>query len=694
MASLKISYNKYNLLRQIPLFSNLNWLERRFIASRLEFKEYKKKDIVYRQNEPGDAFYCLVSGRLLAYFTDAHGHQHNVEYLYRGMYFGIVSVLTGDPHSLTFEALNDSVVICIPKDQFNEILKRIPRLGIEISYSLSKRLRRQDGRDKLILESTVISVYSPFRGIGSSFYAFNLAFHLKNETKKKVLFVDFLKGSERNFLSSMDAVSAPEWRYAPVRFSDVVSDRELLVKSILKTDHGVELLHVSFETQGRDLSAYVSEFISTLANDYHYIILDLPNSADDIVFKTLMQSDDVHLVLGQNPDEILEGKEMIARLRVSFCEPAGKNRLKVLIREFHENKPLGLGELSSLFSYPVFAKLPQVMPKDPRELFSSSHPEIFVPSSETLFFQRMRSLAREFAKVQIGLALGGGAAYGLSLIGVLRILEKEKVPPDIIAGSSIGALIGSLWALGYTADEIEKFASEFRKKVLCFNLLDIIFPRSGLIGGRNITRWLRRKIGQKTFADTKIPLKVLAYDIVQHEELVIDEGDIVDAVRQSIGIPGFIRPVIRQGRVIIDGGFVNPVPTNVLTALGVQKIIAVNVMKSPDDVARDIASRHRDQEILNAVRFHRSPIQFLKIKVIAFFRHLWFPNIFDIIVESFQSAGHVLAEQSAQQADVLIHPDLTGVDWYELYKVDRLIASGEAAAQAKIEELRQLIRRI
>jgi NTE family protein len=306
----------------------------------------------------------------------------------------------------------------------------------------------------------------------------------------------------------------------------------------------------------------------------------------------------------------------------------------------------------------------------------------------------MQGLVREIAKVQIGLALGGGAAFGLSLIGVLRVLEKEKIHPDIIAGSSIGALIGSLWALGHSADEIAHFAYEFRKKFLCFNLVDIVFPRSGLIGGQSIKRWLRKKIGRRTFADTKIPLKILAYDIVQREEIVIEEGDIVDAIRQSIGIPGFIRPVVRNGRVIIDGGFINPLPTNVLTILGVQKIIAVNVMKSPDDIAKDIAALHHEQELLRSVRFRRSPIHFIKIKIAGFLQHLWFPNIFDIIVKSFQSAGHVLAEQSAQQADILIHPDLTGIDWYELYKVDKLIAAGEIAAHEKIEELRQLVTRI
>jgi len=686
-------YNNYNFLRQIPLFSKLNWLELHLIASKVELKEYKKGNIVYRQGEPSDAFYCLVSGRVLAYGTDAHGHHHHVEYLYRGMYFGIVSLLTGETHSLNFEALNDSVVIRIPKEPFNEILKKIPRLGVEMSYSLSRRLRKQEGREKFILESTIIAVYSPFRGMGSSFYALNLALHLKAETKKKVLFVDLFRASEARPSQESGADFFPLWKKDPVSLDSFIDNKELLLKSISTAHDSVDLLNVSFESKTRDLSPYISEFVSTLANDYHYIVLDLPNSADDLVFMTLTQSDDIHLVLGSQPDEIVEAKEMITRLEGAFPQSVRKERLKLLVREFDENVDSTLPGLSKIFDYPVYAKLPQVDRNEPKMLFSLPPMEICLPGEESLFFQRMRRLVREIAKTQVGLVLGGGAAFGLSIIGVLRVLEKEKTPVDIIAGSSIGALIGGMWALGYSADAIEKFAQEFRSKFRCLNLLDIVFPRSGLVGGQSIRKWLRKRIGHRNFSETKIPLKIVAYDLAQREDIVIDEGDIVDAICQSIGIPGFVRPIFRDGRVIIDGGIVNPLPTNVLAALGIQRIIAVNIMKSPDDIARDIAILHQEQEIFSKVSFSRSPIIFLRHKIFSFFQRLWAPSIFDIIVKSLHSVGYVLAEQSAEQADVLIHPDLTGIDWYELYKVDKLVDAGEKATNAKRQELLELMTR-
>jgi predicted acylesterase/phospholipase RssA len=472
-----------------------------------------------------------------------------------------------------------------------------------------------------------------------------------------------------------------------------MDNKDLLIQSISVTQDSIDLLNVFLESKTHDLSKYISEFVSTLANDYHYIVLDLPNSADDLVFTTLTQSDDIHLVLGAQRDEVSEAKEMIRRLESAFPQSVRKERLKLLVREFDEGTDLTLQELTKIFDYPVYAKLPQVLSQEPKKLFSLPQIEILLPGDESLYFQRMQRLARETAKTQVGLVLGGGAAFGLSLIGVLRVLEKEKIAVDILAGSSIGALIGGFWALGYSADEIAKFAYEFRSKFRCLNLLDIVFPRSGLIAGNSIRKWLRKRIGHRHFSETKIPLKIVAYDLARREDIVIDEGDIVDAICQSIGIPGFIRPIVHRGRVIIDGGIVNPLPINVLTSLGIQKIIAVNIMKSPDDIAKDIAIMHQEQEALSKVRFSQSPVKFFEHKVFHLFQHLWAPNIFDVIVKSLQSVGYVLADQSGEHSDVLIHPDLTGIDWYELYKVDKLIEAGEKAAQAKKQELSELMMR-
>jgi len=183
----------------------------------------------------------------------------------------------------------------------------------------------------------------------------------------------------------------------------------------------------------------------------------------------------------------------------------------------------------------------------------------------------------------------------------------------------------------------------------------------------------------------------VAYDLTKRKDLIIDGGDIVDAIRKSIAIPGVISPVVEGDHVIIDGGIVNPLPTNVLASMGVHKIIAVNILKSPEDISRDHQILKEKEEKKKPSFFLALPFYFLNQWIAKIWKKLLSPNICDIIVSSFQSVDYVLAEQSAQQADVLIHPDLAGIDWFELYKVDELIQSGETATKDKISDIKQVV---
>ena len=188
MSGLTSLVNRFNLVKQIPIFSTLNWFEWQKIARKSAVSEYKKGDLICQEGTPPDYFYCLVSGRLKAYTLNDQGTKSNVDFIHRGMHFGIISVLTGENHSMNFEAINDSIVIKIDKDDFQHILKTIPQLGIEFSQALSQRVRTKVKGNKSIFESKIISIYSPVEGTGSSTYAINLALSLEKENKEKNYF--------------------------------------------------------------------------------------------------------------------------------------------------------------------------------------------------------------------------------------------------------------------------------------------------------------------------------------------------------------------------------------------------------------------------------------------------------------------------------------------------------------------------
>lgn len=183
----------------------------------------------------------------------------------------------------------------------------------------------------------------------------------------------------------------------------------------------------------------------------------------------------------------------------------------------------------------------------------------------------------------------------------------------------------------------------------------------------------------------------MAYDLFHRQEAVIDQGLLIDAVRKSIAIPGVIRPVMEGKKMIIDGGVLNPLPTNVLADMGVKKIIAVNVLQSPEEVN---GTQKKDEEELAkclSLSFREHPFKFIGFRLGRLIFKAFTPNIGDIIVRTLQAAEFVIAEQSAKQADVLIHPDLKGIQWFELYEVNELIKRGEEAAQKSLPAIKVLV---
>ncbi|HRZ40954.1 MAG TPA: cyclic nucleotide-binding domain-containing protein, partial [Candidatus Omnitrophota bacterium] len=188
MAPIPILFKKHNLIKDVPIFSALSWFDIQRISAKAKLINYTKGECIYQRGDPADGFYCLISGRVQAYILDANGNKKDVEFFRRGMYFGIISSLTGKPHSMTFETLNDSTILRIPYDDFHAILKTIPQIALAFSQSLSQRLQARSSQ-RVEGASSIISVYGAARGAGSSTYAFHLAVSLKAQTSKDVLLV-------------------------------------------------------------------------------------------------------------------------------------------------------------------------------------------------------------------------------------------------------------------------------------------------------------------------------------------------------------------------------------------------------------------------------------------------------------------------------------------------------------------------
>lgn len=692
MTDFQVPLNKIEIIKQLPVFGKLGWFELLKIAGRSNLVEYKKGEIICREGSPADAFYCLVSGRVQAYIVRPNGQKQNVEFIHRGMYFGIISLLTGENHSLTFEAMNDSLILRIEKADFSGILDSIPRLAIEFSQSLSRRLRSRESPVKLIFESTVIAVYGALKASGSSTHAVNLALNLECETGKKVVLVNIHSLSSGTDSNSAGSLASPRWKKKGVELKNIIGEHQKILDSISRWQLKIDLLNVFFDASDPWIVGQISHFVSFLANNYHYVVVDLPNEMDDAVLKTLTQSDIVHLIAHDRQEDLQSTRQVLGRLKESLGQKFAPEKTQVIISNLGPKGSLSTDEITKALDYESFKVFPHIVQEDLGEPLETEDIILPVLLSRGAYARIIRRMARQIGGVLVGLVLGGGAALGIAHIGVIRVLEKEGIPIDLVVGSSIGALIGCLWAGGNNADEIELIAREFGTKASMSKLLDFTVSKGGFVSGRNITRWLKRHLGDKTFHDTRLPFIAIAYDLLKREELVIGHGSLVDAIRQSIAIPGVITPITRDGRLIIDGGVVNPLPTNVVASLGIKKIIAVNVLQTPHDVIRGYEAFERKLKEDQAIPFLKSPLKFLGVRAGGILRKLFYPNIPDIIVSSLQAVDYVIAEQSARQADVLIHPDLAGISWFEFYYVDRMIKQGEEAAYRHLDAIKKLVR--
>ena len=190
----------------------------------------------------------------------------------------------------------------------------------------------------------------------------------------------------------------------------------------------------------------------------------------------------------------------------------------------------------------------------------------------------------------LGLVLGGGAAKGYAHIGMLKVLEEEGIQPDLIVGASMGALIGGFYAAGYTAQELADVArtvDSSRKRWLFTWQLN----KKGFVDGNNVVKYMEKYLDNKKIEKLPIKFAVVTSDIEQYKEVIIDKGDLIKAIRAAISIPGVFMPFEYKGRILIDGGFVNPLPIRVAQQLGATKIIAVNVLRKVNYQSKPLTPR-------------------------------------------------------------------------------------------------------
>lgn len=240
---------------------------------------------------------------------------------------------------------------------------------------------------------------------------------------------------------------------------------------------------------------------------------------------------------------------------------------------------------------------------------------------------------------KVALVLGGGSARGIAHLGVLKVLKREKIPIDLVVGTSVGSLMGAVYALGLPLGPAIEAATNINWK----NLSDFVISKIGLLEGRDLEKVIGKSINWKTFEDLKIPLAIVATDVENSEEVVYTSGNLVKIIRASCSIPGVFIPPRIEGRLLIDGGIKNTVPVSVAREMKADFVIAVDVGFC------------------------------LKKGLVK--------NIFQVILQAMQIMGQELNDYQTMSADVAIRPDLGDLDQLAFPRAKEAIEKGEKAAE-------------
>lgn len=248
---------------------------------------------------------------------------------------------------------------------------------------------------------------------------------------------------------------------------------------------------------------------------------------------------------------------------------------------------------------------------------------------------------------KVTLVLGGGSARGLAHIGVLGVLKEKGIPIDNIVGTSMGALVGASYSVGMTLKEMYDIAENFTVN----QLLDPTIPRMGLLAGKKLETMIKLLTQNKSFKDCKIPLSIITTDIQNGEDVIFHDGDLVKTLQASCSWPGIFNPVVIDGRMLVDGGVKNSVPTNIARALGADYILAVDVGFC---------------------------VKVGKIE-----------NIFQMILQSFQIMGEELNQYQSKGADFTIKVELGNLDQVAFDRAHEAMMKGAAIAMEKIPALKK-----
>lgn len=633
-------------LRKNALFSNVKVMELRRILPKLQKAYYPRSAVICREGERGSCLYLILSGQVKLTTTEGT-HTKTLAYLNAGDFFGESAVLSNDVRPVTAEVVIDAEILQLSQSHFDELVSRDPTVLHNVIRALDQRIRVNTlGMfQPQTKQSEIVAIYSPRKVSSKTLIAVNVAASLYRQTTLPVVILDMtLSPPSIAEILRMDAL--------PTIGEEGITE-ETLPDLLCRHESGIYLLTMAPELlrTGKISREGIAGTLGLLKTQFGYIVINTSAEISNNTFEALDLSDTVVLLspVGEEaPTGMFDHQEIIT----TYYFPKGSAAIGA-------ERPV------------ITQTAPLILPADEtleREFYAQG--DVIVESRPGHELSRViQKITRHVARLRIGLALGGLAARGLSHVGVLKVLEEHHIQIDLIAGSNVGAVIGTAYALGLSAEALEKIVLQWERHLPLVSFRDINLVHGGLLSQHRILKLLSSFIPpEATFQDLKIPLRVITMALDTGKEVAIESGGLLKALEASLAIPGLFPPVRSEDRFLVDGSMINPVPISDLVEMDADILVGVNSF-APLTPSYTPPPKH----YTNLVGYADN------LKMI------------DIIIRSFQNLQYEISTAKSMIADVTIAPEVLGYSWSAFDKAGGIMEAGRKAAEQMLPELTRVI---
>ncbi len=603
-------------------------------------------DVLFRQGDPGDALFVLLSGQVRL-TRNENGNERQIALLgRRGDTIGEMSLLTGSARPVTARVEKEAEFLVLDRREFEIVLKDNPQVALPLARQLSEQLAQSSRLGRAPPpRHRLFAFFTPLPGPDRVVLAINLGMSLLEQSRQRVLVVDIADQPEDRLSPALGLGGEDDRGVHPEDFHSPESLGRLIRRHV----SGLEFLILAADLLEEKLYSHLYPLVTALGQGWDHVIVVLGGKLTRVGRVFAEEADRV--LVACPPPPVQSAKALCLELE-SFVPPAQIDRVELRAEaQVRRNRP---GHFKIPWSIGFG-----------RRCLSEGHP--FLPAEEANTHRALDRMARHLASLRIGIAMGSGAALGYSIIGILRVLERNGIYPDLIAGSSMGALIGSFYAAGKDTEELERIALSITKAKL-WSLIDFGLPWQGIVLGREVLKFLKSILGDATFDELRLPFACASTDINTGAERVLRHGGVAEAVRASLSLPFFFQPYLHQGRFLVDGGLVNPVPSSIARAMGADVCLAVNITTKPE------------VKQFPGFKGPRTALDRLKG-----------PHIFKVMAKTLYTMQYGIARTGAQDADVVLAPDLSDFTWMEFHRAREIIRAGEENAEHMLPKIKSFL---